>query len=199
MRHLGPQNELSFLVGSHKVPQIPPPTVAQLCAGSPGDPSEAVCTVCVGGGTVASSPPHPKVLSLHFQHLNSLSNGRKKTQQRKGPRALKGFHCSEHLGGWLSGEVAGVPGGGHSGTQSHRRNFPSRPPPVTVSVPVRGSLETGVSLGVLGLLLSSSAPITNHLLRALPAAGDQGVPAHGGESEVGWARGAGREGQAPCA
>lgn len=177
------------------------PSAAQLCAGSPGDPSEAVCALCVGGGgTVASNLPHPKVLSLHFQHLfYSLSNGRKKTQQRKGPRALKGFHCSEHLGCWLSRELAGMPGGGHSGTQSHRRNFPSRPPPVTVRVPVRGSLETGASLGVLGLLLPSSAPIPNHLLRALPPAGEQGVPAHGSESEVGWARGAGREGQAPCA
>ena len=59
---------------------------------------------------MASTPPnpHPKVLSLHFQYLlTSLSNGRQKNSKEKVPEALKGFHCSEHLGGWLSGEVVG--------------------------------------------------------------------------------------------
>lgn len=146
-------------------------------------------------GSHPPQPPTPGCSACIFNtYLILFQMEGKKNGKEKVPEALKGFHCSEHLGGWLSGEVVG---GGHSGTQSHWRNFPSRPLPVMERVPVGGGgpLRQGcpgrdadgggsprrkkprakLSLGVLRPLLPFPVVrIPNHLLCALPPAGEQG-------------------------
>lgn len=194
MRHLGAPDELSFPVGFCGVP-----TKSHLCGPAPskvsGDPSEAG----VGGGSRGRAPglpAHPilrcSACIFNIYLILFQMERKEKKGQGKVPEALKGFHCSEHLGCWLSGEVAGVLRGGHAGTLSHRRDFPSRPPPAMVCVPGRGSLQTEVSLRILGHLLRS-APIPSHPLHALlPAGGARGSQCTGVSQR--WQRGAGT----PC-
>lgn len=100
MRHLGPQNELYFLVSSHKVLKTPS-SAAQLC--SPGVARAAGPLrrpASLVWGLPAGFPPTPTPrcsgCTCHTYFILSQMEG--KTQQRKLLEALQGSRSSEQLG-----------------------------------------------------------------------------------------------------
>lgn len=74
------------------------------------------------GGGVA---PSPRCAACIFKtYLILFQTEGKKNTKEKVPEALKGFHCSEHLGGWLSGEGGGTQGLRVTGGIFHHGLFP---------------------------------------------------------------------------
>lgn len=154
-----------------------------------------------GEGTGPSSPPHPEVPSLHFQHLlNSFSNGKKrKKRPREGPRSSKRFSllgALRLLAEWGSGRRAA--GRARRDTES-RAEFSITPSSRHGVCPWEGvPQDRGVSENP-GAPASFSADPEPPTACPPSCRGSKGIPMHRGESEVGWACSAGREGRAPHA